>query len=215
MARVTAVADEREEPAVRGFLHEPDGTASHGLVLAHGAGSNCRAPVLVRMAEALVQAGVAVLRIDLPFRQERPHGPPFPAMAPRDQQGLRRAATVLREQVRGQVFLGGHSYGGRQATLLAAGDPAVAEGLLLLAYPLHPPRTPGQLRTAHFPNLRLPALFVHGTRDPFGSEEEMRQALALIPAPVRLVTIAGAGHDLRASGAVEQAAAAFREFAGL
>jgi hypothetical protein len=185
------------------------------LVLAHGAGSNCRAPVLVRMAEALVQAGVAVLRIDLPFRQERPHGPPFPAMAPRDQQGLRRAATVLREQVRGQVFLGGHSYGGRQATLLAAGDPAVAEGLLLLAYPLHPPRTPGQLRTAHFPNLRLPALFVHGTRDPFGSEEEMRQALALIPAPVRLVTIAGAGHDLRASGAVEQAAAAFREFAGL
>ena len=88
----------------------------------------------------------------------------------------------MRQIVPGRVFLGGHSYGGRQASMLAASDPAVTPALLLLSYPLHPPRRPEQLRTAHFPDLRTPALFVHGVRDPFGSREEMEAALALIPA---------------------------------
>ena len=74
----------------------------------------------------------------------------------------------LRGRVGGPVVLGGHSYGGRQATMLAAEEPGVAEALLLLSYPLHPPNKPAQLRTAHFPQLRTPALFVSGTKDPFG-----------------------------------------------
>jgi predicted alpha/beta-hydrolase family hydrolase len=80
--------------------------------------------------------------------------------------------------------------------MLAAETPGLVEGLLLLSYPLHPPKKPQQLRTAHFPNLRTPALFVHGTRDDFGSIEEMRAALQLIPAATTLVPIEGAGHDL-------------------
>jgi predicted alpha/beta-hydrolase family hydrolase len=80
--------------------------------------------------------------------------------------------------------------------MLAAEDPAVAAGLLLLSYPLHPPRRPTELRTAHFPRLRTPALFVHGSRDPFGLLNEMDSALALIPGRHMLMTVEGGGHEL-------------------
>ena len=136
-----------------------------------------------------------MLCCDLPFRQQRPHGPPL-GSAENDQAGLRRAVQVLRNQIGGRVFLGGHSYGGRMATMLAAKDPSIGDGLLLLSYPLHPPRKPEQLRTAHFPSLRTRALFVHGARDPFGSTEEMESGLRLIAAKTKLVTIDGSGHEL-------------------
>ncbi len=79
----------------------------------------------------------------------------------------------MRKMVGGPVILGGHSYGGRQSTMLAAEEPGLVEALLLLSYPLHPPGKPAQPRTAHFPALRTPALFVHGTKDPFGTIEEL------------------------------------------
>lgn len=88
------------------------------------------------------------------------------------------------------------SYGGRQATLLVASDPLLAEGLLLLSYPLHPPGRPQQLRTGHFPQLHAPALFFSGTKDAFGSIDELKAAIRLIPAPTRLVPVDGAGHSL-------------------
>jgi hypothetical protein len=80
--------------------------------------------------------------------------------------------------------------------MVAANDAALVDGLLLLSYPLHPPRKPDLLRTAHFSSLRTPALFVHGSRDPFGSVKEMESALKLIPAPAALIPVEGAGHDL-------------------
>ncbi len=72
----------------------------------------------------------------------------------------------------------------------------MVDRLLLLSYPLHAPGKPEQLRTAHFPKLNTPVLFVHGSRDPFGTLEEMRSAVKLIPAPVELLEVEGAGHDL-------------------
>ena len=180
---------------VRGFLHGPEGGSSDGLVLTHGAGANCNALLLVALAEAFCAAGVTVLRCDLPFRQARPQGPPPRGSAQRDQQGLRAAVESVR-RVAARVFLGGHSYGGRQASMLAAAEPGVAEALLLLSYPLHPPQRPNELRTAHFPRLETPALFVSGARDGFGSVAEMEAALKLIPGRTELVTIAGAGHEL-------------------
>jgi uncharacterized protein len=80
--------------------------------------------------------------------------------------------------------------------MVAADDPALVDGLLLFSYPLHPPRRPEQLRTAHFSSLRTPVLFVHGSKDPFGSLEEMQSALKLIPASTLLVPVERAGHDL-------------------
>jgi hypothetical protein len=184
------------EVAVRGFLHPAIGGVGDGLVLTHGAGSNANAPLLVALAEAFSEAGWTVLRCDLPFRQARPTGPPIRGSAERDQQGLKAAVAAMRREVAGRVFLGGHSYGGRQATMLCAAEPRVAEGLVLLSYPLHPPQRPEELRTAHFAKLATPAMFVMGARDGFGSVEEVTAALQLIPARTELMVVAGGGHEL-------------------
>ena len=173
-------------------------------MLTHGAGSNARAPLLVALAEAFAAAGITVLRCDLPYRQSRAFGPPRPGDAVRDREGLKNAVTALRKIVSGRTFLGGHSYGGRQATMLCADEPGLVEGLLLLSYPLHPPRKPEQLRVQHLPRLQTPSLFVHGTRDPFGSPQEMESALSLIPVKTRLLRIEGAGHDLGFTGKSKQ-----------
>lgn len=188
--------DDTAEPPVRGWLHHPATPSGDALVLSHGAGSDRDAPLLAAVADAFAGAGFTVLRCDLPFRQAGRHGPPGAGDAARDREGLWRAVEAVQQFAPGRVFLGGHSYGGRQATILASDDPALTQCLLLLSYPLHPPRRPSELRTGHFPRLRAPTLFVHGTKDPFGSIEEMRRALGLIQTPVRLVAIEGAGHDL-------------------
>lgn len=146
-----------------------------------------------------------VIRYDLPFRQERPNGPPRPGDAARDREGLREQVLKVRERKPERVWLGGHSYGGRQASMLAADSPGLADALLLLSYPLHPPRKPDQLRTAHFPKLETPALFAHGSRDPFGSPEELRQALSLIAGKTHLLEIEGAGHELGRNSAATAA----------
>jgi len=196
--------DTSVDPHVRGFIHRPAASAGKGLVLTHGAGSNSRAPLLLALAEVFSAAGTMVLRCDLPYRQSRSYGPPRPGDAARDRAGLTNAVTALRKLVSGRMFLGGHSYGGRQATMLCADQPGLVEGLLLLSYPLHPPGKPDQLRIQHLPKLQIPALFVQGTRDPFGSPEELESALSLIPAKTRLLRIEGGGHDLGFKGKAQQ-----------
>lgn len=184
------------EGTVRGALHLP-ASARDGIVLTHGAGGNFEMPLLLAIADAFVKQDVAVLRCDLPFRQKRRFGAPSPSGAAADRAGLADAVKFMRKTVAGRVLLSGQSYGGRQATMLEAEVPGTAGGLLLFSYPLHPPGKPTQLRTAHFPSLRTKAIFVHGTKDPFGSIEEMESALLLIPVPATLVRIEGAGHDLK------------------
>jgi predicted alpha/beta-hydrolase family hydrolase len=188
--------DLSSDPAIHGCLHESARPSGKAIVLTHGAGSDYQSKLLVEMSDALAGAGFTVLRFDLPFRRARPHGPPFPAGAARDRDGLRRAVSVMREKKYRQVFLGGHSYGGRQASMLVAEEPQLVDGLLLLSYPLHPPRKPDELRTKHFPKLSTPTFFVHGTRDPFATTAEMNSALELIPAAHAMLEVDGGGHDL-------------------
>src|SRR6202012_1158599 len=187
--------DSLDLPPVRGFVHGQLDSDQDCLVLTHGAGSNCNAPLLVALSDAFCAVGWTVLRCDLAFRQLQPHGPPRNS-AERDQQGLRAAVASMRRRTSGRIFLGGHSYGGRQASMLAADQPGLVDRLLLLSYPLHPPQRPAELRTGHFPRLQIPALFVHGTRDGFGSIDELTAALKLIPARNELLPIPGAGHEL-------------------
>lgn len=193
-----------EEPfhrdGVSGVLHRPDLPNGDAVVLTHGAGSNCNAPLLARLASAFADAGLIALRYDLPYRQQRRSGPPHPSSAAKDRDGVRQAVHAIGEFATGRIFAGGHSYGGRQTAMLAAEEPALAAGLLLLSYPLHPPGKPENLRTAFFPNLKIPALFVHGSADPFGSLEELREAIAIIPASTDLLPVEGAGHDLKRAG---------------
>ena len=182
------------------MLHHPDRPNGDAIVLTHGAGSNCNAPLLVQLATAFADAGYTTLRYDLPFRKERPGGSPFPAGAARDREGVRQAVEEVRAQAKGRIFAGGHSYGGRQTAMAAAETPGFAAVLLLLSYPLHPPKRPEQKRTDYFPRLQTPALFVHGTKDPFGSIDELREAIALIPARTDLLVVEGAAHDLKRAG---------------
>jgi len=198
-ASIRVFADDSAEPRVRGFLHQPETPTGHALVLTHGAGSNAAAPLLVALADVFTTAGFTVLRCDLPYRQSRPYGPPGPGDAARDRAGLVNAVSALKK-ISERTFLGGHSYGGRQASMLCAEQPELASGLLLLSYPLHPPRKPDQLRTQHLFHLRVPTLFVHGERDPFGTLAEIESALKLIPAKTRLLRVEGAGHDLGFKG---------------
>jgi predicted alpha/beta-hydrolase family hydrolase len=197
-------ADLSLDPPVRGFLHQPTAPSGDGLVLTHGAGGNSNGALLVELAETFVAAGYAVLRCDLPYRQRRRFGPPGPGDAARDRQGLANAVGAVRSFALRRIFLGGHSYGGRQATMLCAEQPGLVNGLLLLSYPLHPPGKPEQLRTQHLPKLEIPALFVQGTRDPFGSISEMEAALRLIPAKHDLLPVEGAGHDLGFKGSARK-----------
>jgi predicted alpha/beta-hydrolase family hydrolase len=190
-----------ERELVRGWLHEPEGAPRAVIALFHGAGSNSQSPLLIAVAEAFRDAGWLAFRGDLPYRQERPSGPPR-GNAGRDREGIRRAAQELRALALGvPLCLAGHSYGGRQCSMLAAEDGDVAAALLLLSYPLHPPRELDKPRTAHFPDLRTPALFVHGTRDPFGTIAELEAALSLIPAKTQLIPVDGAPHGLPPSAA--------------
>jgi predicted alpha/beta-hydrolase family hydrolase len=187
------------EPAVRGFINCPVPESAKALILTHGAGGNAQMPLLVGLAEAFAGAGFRVLRANLPFRQLRSYGPPRGGDGARDRMGLKNAVAAMKNLGSGRIFLGGQSYGGRQASMLCA-EEKVAEGLLLLSYPLHAPARPEQPRTEHFGQLTIPVMFVHGTRDPFGTIEEIEAARKLIPAPTHLFPVEGAGHDLGFKG---------------
>jgi predicted alpha/beta-hydrolase family hydrolase len=198
------------DPPVRGFLHRLESPSGDSLILTHGAGGNAQMGLLVALAEAFASTGFAVLRCDLPFRQQRPYGPPRPSDAVRDREGLKNAVAAMRKlfperRFPVRIFLGGQSYGGRQASMLVAETPVaeqskLADGLLLLSYPLHPPAHPEKPRTQHLPKIEVPVMFVSGTRDPFGTIDEIESARKLIPAKTLLLPVEGAGHDLGFAG---------------
>ncbi len=203
-ATLREFADNAVDPKVRGYLHTPETFNGSGLVLTHGAGSNANAPLLIALAETFTANGYTVLRCDLPYRQSRSFGPPNPAGAAADRAGLKNAVAAIKKIASKKIILAGHSYGGRQSSMLCAEQPDLVSALLLLSYPLHPPRKPDQQRTQHLPDLRTLTLFVSGTRDPFGSIAELQQAIKMIPARTKLLPIEGAGHDLGFKGKAKQ-----------
>jgi uncharacterized protein len=105
------------------------------------------------------------------------------------------AITVCRGLADGPLIAGGHSYGGRQTSMVVAEGQAV-DLLTLFSYPVHPPGKPERARTEHLPDIAVPTVFTHGMSDPFGTPDEVRAAAALIPAPTEIVEITGARHDL-------------------
>jgi predicted alpha/beta-hydrolase family hydrolase len=187
------------------------------LLLTHGAGANRDSALLTALDAAFTAAEVKVVRYNLPYRDQRPSGPPRRGDDVEARLAMRERIAQARAAHPDELVIGGgHSYGGRQTSMLAAEDSSLLDGLLLLSYPLHPPRQPEQLRTQHFPPLRTPALFVHGARDPFGSPDEMRSALELIPARHELVVLERAGHELTNHGADlgRKIVLAFQQFFG-
>jgi predicted alpha/beta-hydrolase family hydrolase len=180
---------------IAGVAHEPAGTPAGVVVLTHGAGGSREAPLLVRICDEWAARGWLAVRYNLPYRRRRPKGPPSGSAAT-DQAGIVEAIELAHTLTTGPVIAGGHSYGGRQTSMVVAADPNRVTALTPFSYPLHPPGKPDRLRTEHFPQITVPTVFTHGTADPFGTPEELRDAVALIGGPTQIVEITGARHDL-------------------
>lgn len=164
-------------------------------MLTHGAGGSRESPLLIALCDEWARRGWLAVRYNLPYRRRRPKGPPSGSSAA-DQAGIAEAIDLARSLDVGTVIAGGHSYGGRLTSMVLAEQPAAADELTLFSYPLHPPGKPDRLRTEHFSAIEVPTVFTHGSRDPFGSLDELRAAVAQIPAPTQIVEVDGARHDL-------------------
>ncbi len=163
-----------------------------GLVLAHGAGSDRDQATLVAVDQAVQP--LPVHRFDFWYRREQRRRPPDRApklLACLDEERL--AFCHDRELDPQRLVLGGHSMGGRMASMAVA-DGTPAAGLVLLSYPLHPQGKPDKLRVDHFDRIHVPVLFVSGDRDPLGRPHEFAEHIDAIAAPVTQVWIEGANH---------------------
>jgi predicted alpha/beta-hydrolase family hydrolase len=171
-------------------------TPRAGLLLTPGASATRTSPALVAIDEGVTALDVAVERMNFPYTdagRRAPDRPPVLLQAVRDGAARLAAEHGVRPK---DVFLGGRSMGGRMCSMAAA-DGLACRGLVLVSYPLHPPGKKDQLRTAHFPQLDVPCLFVSGTRDTFGSPDELEEATRAIPGEVTHVWIEGGDHGLR------------------
>ena len=184
---------------IAGVAHEPDGAPKGVVALTHGAGGSRESPMLQQICNEWARRGWLAVRYNLPFRRRRPKGPPS-GSGTGDRAGIVEAITLCRGLVDGPLIAGGHSYGGRQTSMVVAALDEAASSkvavLTLFSYPVHPPGKPERTRTEHLPDITVPTVFTHGTSDPFGTPAEVRAAAALIAARTAVVEIAGARHDL-------------------
>ena len=180
---------------IAGITHEPPRTPAGVVVLTHGAGGSRDSALLQQICDEWAARGWLAVRYNLPYRRRRPKGPPSGSAAT-DRAGIVEAIEVCRGLAEGPLIVGGHSYGGRQTSMVVAAGEASADVLTLFSYPVHPPGKPERARTEHLPDITVPTVFTHGTSDPFGTPAEVRDAAALISAPTEVVEITGARHDL-------------------
>jgi predicted alpha/beta-hydrolase family hydrolase len=184
---------------IAGIAHEPNGTSAGVVVLTHGAGGSRESPLLQHVCDEWARRAWLAVRYNLPYRRRRPTGPPT-GSGSADRTGIVEAIEACRGLADGPLIAGGHSYGGRQTSMVVACDQAAVDLLMLFSYPLHPPGKPERPRTEHLPDIVVPTVFIHGASDPFGTLDEIRAAAALVSAPTHVVEIAGARHDLRCKG---------------
>ena len=151
--------------------------------------------MLQRLCQEWSRRGFLAIRYNLPFRQRRLTGPPS-GSGSADRDGIADMIRQARSLADGPLVVGGHSYGGRQSSMVVAAAAAPVDLLTLFSYPLHPPGKPERSRIEHLPAIGVPTVFTHGTSDSFGTCAQIRAAAALIPAPHEIVEIAGARHDL-------------------
>jgi hypothetical protein len=209
---------------VSGVIDAAPGKATAHLILAHGAGVRRDHPSMDRLAGALAGAGYPVLRFNFPYSEAKRRAPD---RAPVLVQTWLDVYAWSREHGPGKdlpVLAGGRSMGGRMASMAAAEHPDRFDpaGLAFFAYPLHPPGRPERLRTAHLGRIRIPMLFLSGTRDTLAAVELMKAETRKLGAVATLHRLEGADHGfhvLKRSGRtdediLEEAVGAFRSWAG-
>jgi predicted alpha/beta-hydrolase family hydrolase len=177
----------------------PKRGADRAVLLAHGAGADMHAPALTAVADALADAKIPSLRFQYPYRsggKKTPDRPPVLAAATREAIAELAARTKLPTE---RLVLGGRSMGGRYCSLVSgdADDPVACLGLLLLGYPLHAAGKPENQRVEHFPRLRMPVLFVSGTRDSLAGKPALTKAARRIKGPVTFHWLDTADHGFR------------------
>ena len=184
-------------------VYEPGAGASADLpvfVCAHGAGGNMADRGMLATANAFRAHGIGMVRFDFLYKARGSGRPdPMPVLMDTTAAVVARTREELSPE---RIVIGGRSMGGRAASMLAA-DGYAADGLLLLAYPLHPAGQPAKLRDAHLPKIRMPVLAFSGTRDPLCTRERMERALTTVTAPWDMRWIEGADHSfhvLKSSG---------------
>jgi predicted alpha/beta-hydrolase family hydrolase len=177
----------------------PTRGADRAVLLAHGAGADMRAKALTAVADALADAKIPSLRFQYPYRtagKKAPDRPPVLTTATRDAIAELARHTRLPTE---RLVLGGRSMGGRYCSLVAgdADDPVACLGLLLLGYPLHAAGKPENQRVEHFPRLRMPVLFVSGTRDSLAAKPALAKAARKVKGPVTFHWLDTADHGFR------------------
>ncbi|MGH8978214.1 MAG: alpha/beta hydrolase family protein [Acidimicrobiia bacterium] len=191
----------------------PKRGADRAVLLAHGAGADMNTKALTTVADALADAKIPSLRFNFPYMSAGRRAPDRPPVL---EAAVREAAAELAARTKlslDQIVLAGRSMGGRICSLVVAdaNDPVPARALVLLGYPLHPPGKPDVLRTEHFPRIRVPCLFVSGTRDAFGTPDELKRHAERIKGEVAWHWIDTGDHGfkpLKASGVTPDAALA-------
>lgn len=170
------------------------------FVCAHGAGGNMMDRGMLATANALRAAGIGVVRFNFLYKEKTSGRPdPMPKLKETVAVVVAHARAELKPDV---LIIGGRSMGGRAASMLAA-DGFEADGLLLLAYPLHPAGKPEQLRDAHLPAIRMPVLCINGTRDALCTKSLMDDVLTRVGSNWRMQWEEGADHSfhvLKSSG---------------
>jgi predicted alpha/beta-hydrolase family hydrolase len=192
----TYSVDAVDGPPVSARVYRSRTPTFAALILAHGAGAGQSHPFMVRSAEMLADRGVDVVTFNFAYADQGRRRPDPAAVL----EGTWRSVvewTRAAGRLPGPLFAGGKSMGGRIASQVAAADgPALGvSGLVFLGYPLHPPGKPDQLRVRHFPQITVPMLFVQGTRDAFGTPDELRPWLATSPAPAEVYVVNGGDHS--------------------
>jgi predicted alpha/beta-hydrolase family hydrolase len=186
----------------------PANDAFAALIVAHGAGSGQTSPFLVRAATGLAERGITAATFDFPYITA---GRSAPDRAPVLEAAWRAAIDAARTRIGAlPLFIGGKSMGGRIASHVASQGGSRLAGLVFFGYPLHPPGKPDQRRDAHLPAIAEPMLFIQGSRDPFGTGDEIRALLGSLP-HATLHEIAGGDHSFKVPGGKAKQEPAFIE----
>jgi predicted alpha/beta-hydrolase family hydrolase len=170
------------------------------LILGHGAGANQMSPFMIGFARALAERGIDAVTFNFLYSEQRRR---IPDRNDALEACWRAVIDAFRDRVvhnehgRNRIAIGGKSMGGRIASQVAAGAAGDLLGLVFLGYPLHPPGKPDQLRSKHLPRVAAPMLFVQGSRDAFGTPDELRPILQTIATPTELFVIEGGDHSFK------------------
>jgi predicted alpha/beta-hydrolase family hydrolase len=188
-----------ENESVTALLYAADKKVRGGitLILGHGAGAGQLSPFMVLFATELAKRGLDVITFNFSYMEQGRSAPDQKAKLESCYQAVIDTALANKKLKGNRVAIGGKSMGGRIASQVAATTETQINGLVFLGYPLHPPGKPEQLRDKHLKDVKAPMLFIQGSRDAFGSPDELSPIIKKLKRTDTLFEIKGGDHSLK------------------